>query len=460
MAFSTTELQTVLREVIDPQITDTVVRARVLWNILSKGESKEINARGAKLTSKVRSNYSMKWFSEGGVYPAGGNTTHVNMTVNYARFAISTRLTKDVLENGSKTAIVNLLSDAVADDTSIAMREMNQQAYGDGSGVKAVLASHSTTTATLRAGISDLTPDQANFANSWGSSNLIEGASYDFISGDASFDRDSGTGGTQTIAVGTVLQAGNVLVSKPTKSTAVFTSNISPSPNLATDGDLVVYNGSYNICINGLDYHISSGTGTYQNVSRSTYPELRCYVLNASNSALTISMLYKIIQQAKYLRGNDVSDEEYIILSSPAQVHQLALLGDNSNSVYNGGGGRTGLTAMPDNKTLDYGYSSFKFQGLTWMEDIHCPDHNIYIILPSKIQRYEFKPLGMVFGGDGLAEVPAFDSSGVGSYTDNKLYTMTAKLNLGCKDPATAGMKIANLSTTGLASAVNSFSLS
>ena len=459
MAFSTTELQTVLREVIDPQIADTVVRARVLWNILSKGEAKEINARGAKLTAKVRSNYSMKWFSEGGIYPAGGNTTHVNMTVNYARFAISTRLTKDVLENGSKTAIVNLLSDAVADDTSIAMREMNQQAYGDGSGVKAVVASTSTVTGTFRAGVSDLSPDNANFANSYGSANLIEGASYDFISGDPAFDRDSGTGGTQTSAVGTVLQAGNVLVSKADKTTAVFTSNISTTPNLVTDGDLVVYNGSYNICINGLDYHISSGTGTYQNVSRSTYPELRCYVLNASNSALTISMLYKIIQQAKYLRGNDVTDEEYIILSSPAQVHQLALLGDMSNARYNNSATKTGLSAMPDNKTLDYGYGSFKFQGLTWLEDIHCPDHNIFVILPSKIQRYEFKPLGMVFGGDGLAEVPAFTSGGVGSYTDNKLYTMTAKLNLGCKDPATAGMKITNLATSGLANITNAFSL-
>lgn len=456
MPFNNAELQTVLREIIDPQIADTVVRARVLWNILSKGEAKEINARGVKLIAKVRPNHSMKWFSEGGVYPAGGNTTRVSMTVNYARFAISSRFTKDVLENGSKTAIVNLLSDAVADDTSIAMREMNQQAYGDGSGVKAVLASFVTTTGTFRAGVSDLSPDSANFANSWGSTNLIEGAGYDIISGDGAFDRDTVTGGTQTSAVGTVLQANNVLVSKPSKTTAVFTSNLSPSPALATDGDLVVYNGSYNICINGLDYHISAGTGLYQNVSRNTYPELRCYVLNASNSALTIAMLYKIVQQAKYLRGNDVTDEEYIILSSPAQVHQLALLGDNSVS---GVGGKTGLTAMPDNKSLDYGYSSFKFQGLTWMEDIHCPDHNIFIILPSKIQRYEFKPLGMVFGADGLAEVPAFDSSGVGSYTDNKVYTMTAKLNLGCKDPATAGMKITNLSSSGLANATNAFSL-
>jgi hypothetical protein len=457
MAFNNAELQTVLREIIDPQITDTVIRARVLWNLLSQGEAGDINARGVKLTSKVRSNYSMKWFSEGGIYPAGGNTTHINMTVNYARFAISTRLTKDVLENGSKTAIVNLLSDAVADDTSVALREMNQQAYGDGSGVKGVFASSSTTTGTFRSGVSDLTPDNSNYANSYGSSLLIENGVYDIVSGDAAYDRDSGAG-TNAVAVGGTVLANITCSSKPSKTTAVFDQNVSTTPNLVQDGDMLVWAGSYGICINGLDYHISSGTSNYQAVSRNTYPELRCYVLNASNTALTVAMLYKITMQAKYLRGNDILDENYIILSSPSQVHQYALLGDNSASGYNGSAAKTGLTAMPDSKLLDYGYTMYKFAGLNWIEDPHCPDHNIFIILPSKIKRYEFKPLGMVFGGDGLAEVPAFTSAGVGSYTDNKLYTMTAKLNLGCKDPATAGMKITNLTPSGV-NVTNSFSL-
>lgn len=471
MALDNTELSIVLNELNEREVTDTVNRARILLNVLPK-EKSDINARGVNLISKVNQNYSMHWFGEGGTYPAGGNSARVKMTVNYARLAISSRMTRDTLENGAKTAIINAIAEEISDNTGTALQELSQEAYGDGSGAKAVVASVSGTTVTFRSATYDVSPDEAstfssNYANAYGTALLLKNGVYNFVSGDASFDRDT-TGATQTRAVGTLLQDGSsgtsyTMTSITDENEAVFDA-VPANTWTLTDGDIVVLKGSYNISIKGLEYHISSGTGTYQNVSRNTYSNFRCYTLNAGGAALTVAMLYKLIQQAKYLRSMDVTDENYIILSSPAQVHAYLLLSDVSGSVNASGvpQGDTALNAMPNAQKLDFGFTMYSFAGLRWVEDPHCPDRNIYILLPSKFKWYEFKPLGAVpLGGDsGFAPVPAFNSSGVGAYTDNAVYTMTWKGNLGCKDPQLAGMKISNLQTEGLARLGNGFSLS
>lgn len=463
MALDNTELSVVLNEINDNVVADTVNRARILLNVLPK-EKSDINARGVNLIAKVNQNYSMQWFAEGGAYPAGGNSARVKMTTNYARLAISSRMTRDTLENGGKLAIINAITEEISDNTGTALQELSQEAYGDGSGAKAVVASVSSTTVTFRSTTYDINPDPetavgytTNYANAYGSGLILKNGIYNFIGG-------SVRGGVS--AVGQVLDTSGTV--DFTASTIVdqdeVTFNAVPTDDALADGDFLVLKGSYNISIKGLEYHINSGTGTYQNVSRSTYANFRCYTLNAAGAALTVAMLYKLIQQAKYLRAMNITDEAYLILSSPAQVHAYLLLADVSGTV-NGSGvpqGDTNLNAMPNAQKLDFGFTMYTFSGLRWVEDPHCPDRNIYVILPSKFKWYEFKPLGAVpLGGEsGFAPVPAFNSSGVGSYTDNAVYTMTWKGQLACKDPQLAGMKISNLQTAGLARMGNGFSLS
>lgn len=464
MALNNTELSIVLEEINAKQVSDTVNRAAVLKRLLPEATG-EINARGVNVYAKVSSNYALKWFGEGGTYPVGGNSARVKMNANYARLAISSQMTRDVLEGADKKSIINVISEEVTDDTITATQELSQQLYGDGSGVKAIAASVSGLNVTFRVGVSDLTPDVANYGNTYGTSLLKKSGRYNFVSGDATSDRGTG-GGTQTVAVGTVqtiAATSNVSTITSITSGSVAVFDAVPDDNYTIlDGDMLVNEGSYGISVNGLNYHIDSGTGTYQNVSRNTYPTLRCYVLNAANSALTVAMLYKIIFQAKYLRNQDILDENYIILSSPAQVHQYALLANLSTANYNGSAASTNLNAMPDAKKLDYGFTSFSFAGLTWVEDPHCPPHQIFIILPMKFKIHEFKPLSAVpLGGDsGFAPIPAFTSAGVGSYTDSAVYTMTWKGQLVTNDPAKAGLKLTNLATSGLAIPTNSFALS
>lgn len=453
MALNNTELSVVLEEINDRKVADTVNRTAVLKNLLS-GETGEINARGVNLYAKVTSNYAMKWFSEGGIYPVGGNSTRVKMTANYSRLAISSQLTRDVLEGADKKAIINVISEEVMDDTITATQELSQQLYGDSYGVKAIVASsNGTGTVTFRVGVGDLTPDNSNVANTYGTFGLKKNAVYNFIGGSvrggvASIGQVLDTGGTTEFTLSSITSG----------SVAVF--NAEPTDDALADGDMLVLDDSYGIAVNGLNYHIDSGTGTYQNVSRNTYSTLRCYVLNASNSALTVAMLYKIIFQAKYLRGQDIMDENYIILSSPAQVHAYALLADLSTAGYNGSSAKTTLTDMPEGKKLDFGFTMFEFAGLKWIEDPYAPAHQIFVILPSKFKIHEFKPLSPVLNGEGgFAPVPAFTSAGVGAYSDNAVYTMTWKGQLVTNDPAKAGVKITNLATSGLALPTSSFSL-
>lgn len=465
MALDNTELSFVLREVIDPEITDLVERTPTLYKLIPKGG--EINGRGVFLYGKANPNPSLGWFSEGGAYPNGSNSQRIKMNASFTRVAITSRLTRDAMEGADKQAIVNVVTEEIVDDTKSILKEISQQLYGDGSGVKGVIASadNSTKVVTFRTSAVDTTPDISNYANAFGSSQLIKGGEYNFIAGAATGDREDGGGTGESVgAVGDVLTiaaTSNVATVSAIGSGSTATFDQTPDDLYRLiDGDMIVSKGSYGKAIKGLDFHIDSGTGTYQNVSRATYPSLRCYVLNAANTGLTVAMLYKVIFQARYARRNNLMEGEYVILSAPTQTHAYALLGDVSSSAYNGTGADTGLVAMPDGGTLDYGFRSFKFAGITWVEDVDCPPHKLFIINFNKFKIHEFKSLSKVFEGNGFLPVPAFTSGGTGSYTDNVLYTMTWKGQLCAKDPNQAGVKIDNLAVTGLAVPTSGFSLS
>jgi hypothetical protein len=482
MSLNNAELAVVLKEVIDPEVADLVERTPTLYKLIPKGG--EMNARGGSdagasgtyvsgkdgifMYAKVQPNPSLGWFGEGGKYPAGSFGKRVKFSAGFSRVAITSRLTRDVFEGADKSAIINVVTEEIADDTKSILKEISQQLYGDGSGKKA------TVSAITSAASGILT-----FAGN-GTSGLHIRGKYDIISGDASTDRDTNTAGTQAATpVGTVI-ASALSVGAKTNSTATFGSysgdtftatdltNLTISGVTTGDGgtvlatDMIVPTGSYQKCISGLDYHINSGTGSWQNISRSTYPQFRAYTY-ASVGALTVAKLYKVIFQARYARRNDILEGEYVILSAPTQTHAYALLGDVSSALYGNSTDRTGLNAMPAAGTLDYGFRNFKFAGINWIEDIDCPPDTLYVINFNKFKIHEFKPLSKVFDGNGFLPVPSFEandySSGAGSYTDNLLYTMTWKGQLVTKDPQMAGIKMTGLTTTNLALPTNDFAL-
>lgn len=494
MSLNNAELSIVLKEVIDPEIVDQIERTPTLYKLIPKGG--ELNARGGNdagasssyvtgkdgiyMYAKVEPNPSIAWFGEGGKYPAGAASKRVKFSTGFSRVAITSRLTRDVLEGADKSAIINVVTEEIVDDTKSILKEISQQLYGDGSGKKATITSI-TTGADLTNGVVVV----GGGATGWGgqgASGLNVRGKYDIISGAATDRNDSGTDGV--VAVGDVVASlevgsktnstvtlGSFARTSGSQAYGAFTASNLGSLTTPADGsactvlvgDSLVLSGSYNKCITGLDYHINSGTGTYQNISRSTYPSFRAYTYDMNGAGLTVASLYKVIFQARYARRNDILEGDYVILSAPTQTHAYALLGDVSSAVYTASGQdplyKTSLSQMPNNGTLDYGFRNFKFAGITWIEDIDCPPDTLYVINFNKFKIHEFKPLSKVFDGNGFMPVPGFDSDGVGSFTDNVLYSMTWKGQLVTKDPQMAGVKMTELKTSGLALPTNNFNL-
>jgi hypothetical protein len=420
VTLDTSVLQIVLREIVDPRVRDLTDTSAILWNLVTQGEAKEITARGVRQVAEVRRNPSMLWFAEGGKYPPGGSRKFLPMNMTYARFAIAARMTRDALEHSDANMLVNVITDSVQSDTKTGLKEFNQQAYRDGSGVKAVVEVRNSGT-------------QVTTAVPFRSRQLLEDGAYNFFAGTAR----SGYVVGQKIGTGV-----------STLQTIVNSSGLTTFDTVHADvvaGDIITWENSYARCIHGLDYIIDNGTGLFQNASRADYRQLRSLVDDAGGALLTVARMNKMLFQAKYLRGNTRDKTMFTMLSAPAQVHRYASLGDVSTG---------GLTDMPAGRVLDLGYTAYKFGDMTWIEDVDCPDDVLYFLNLELIQRFVFKEFGivpLVGNENGIAPIPGFDANGVGSYFDAGMYVLTFKGDLGSPDPQNAGMKIKNLSTSGLA---------
>lgn len=429
-AFDTTELQKVIREVLDPRVNDLLNRSAIFWNLIGQGKSRATNPRGVKTVSLATPNPSMLWFAEGGKYPAGGRRTFVPMTVTYRRYAIASRLNRDVLED-TADKIISVLSDDVRDNTKQGMVEMNQQSYRDGSAVKGIV---SASTSGASGTITFALPFRARQIQVEGRYNVYAGSVHDGY------------------AVGDVI--GSVItVASKVESTGVVTFDTVPA-NLAA-GDIVTWEGSYGRGIHGLDFIVSNATTDYFGIDRSLYPQFRS-IVDSTGGSLSIAKLNKVLFQIKYLKGADSHRQRVdnlMMISSPTQANRYVNLGDPTAA-----GTSTTLrrnTSLRD--PLDLGYQTYTFQGIQWVEDTDCPDDTLFLINRASIVKYEFKKFGIVslVGTDnGIAPIPGFDSSGVGSYYDAGMYVMTWKGDLASPDPA-QNIKFTNLDTSGLAVGYN-----
>jgi len=360
---NTTELKIVMREIVDPTVHDLTNSSAILWNLIGKGEGKDVNGRGIRIMATVRRNPSMLWFSEGGKYPAGGTARRIEMNITYARFAIAGRMTRDVLDHSSNTLFIKTLTDNVRMDTKTALKEFNQQTYQSGDARKAVVLTRDSGT-------------QITCAAPFGSRLLLEEGKYSIYAGTA----------RGAYVVGDKI--GDSILSSKVHSTGVSTWDAVHADVIA--GDIITYENSYGKSIHGLPYHVDDGTGTYQNKSRGTYPNLRALVYDGAGSTyLSIAILQKLEFQAKYLRGadKDVMMDSMYIISSPTQANRYLGFGAVSSS---------GITELPAGRILDMGYKGFRYKGMNWIIDDDCPDDEMYMLNTAYLFKAELKPLAVV----------------------------------------------------------------
>lgn len=429
-AFDTTELTKVIREVLDPRVRDLLNRSAIFWNLVNKGQAKQTNPRGVRVVGLARPNVSMLWFAEGGKYPQGGRRSFVSMTVLYRRYAIASKLTRDTLENKAE-AIIDTLTDDVRDNSKQAAVELNQQAYRDGSAVKGVVsASVSGAGGTITFAL----PFRARQIYIEGRYNVYAGSVHDGF------------------AIGDKI-GGVIVATSKVDSTGVVTFDTVPT--LLAAGDIVTWEDSYGRGIHGLDYIVSNATTDYFGINRADFPQYRS-IVDSTGGDLSVAKLNKVLFQIKYLKGADAHlkrIDALMILSSPTQANRYINIADPTAA-----GTSTSLRRSTSfSNPLDLGYRTYEFQGISWVEDTDCPDDTLFFINRESIWKFVYKELGIVplVGTDnGIAPIPGFDASGVGSYYDAGMYVMTWKGDLASPDPG-QNIKLAPLNTAGLAVGYN-----
>lgn len=415
--FNVAEAEVIMLEIVDPDIAKVFEEEAILWNLLDNGEAQFTNNRGVRLVTHVRQNPGMTWYSEGGALPVGNTSRKVDMRVFYTRFAISGTLTGDAIDTTSRESLAQGLSTRIAEDTATAIKEFSQQLYQNGTGIKA------TATAVTTGAGGTLTA-----ANTYGVRQVLVGGIYNFYS-TAGVIRTTGiTNATCTdVNIGT--------------GVATFDS----VPTDAANTDVLVLAGSYNKAIHGLPYHVNDDTGFYQGQSRSTYPKLKAVVLDASSAALSVSLLDKLIYRSMYRTGTKVSMDDVMIVSSPTQEHAYKALGYNLKRFVGPGG------------KLDLGYKTIEHNGMPWLLDVDCNDSDIYMLRTKTWGKYQVRPLGLLReDGKILHMIPNVTSTSSNTNTsmaDRYTYYITAKCDLGCKQPH-MNSRLKNLDTTNLATGI------
>jgi hypothetical protein len=200
-----------------------------------------------------------------------------------------------------------------------------------------------------------------------------------------------------------------------------------------------------------LDYIVSNATTDYFGIDRSVQSQYRS-IVDSSGGDLSVAKMNKVLFQIKYLKGADSHRQRVdslMILSSPSQANRYINIADPTAA-----GTSTSLrrgTKLTD--PLDLGYQTYSFQGIQWVEDTDCPDDTLFFLNRESINKFSFKDLGIVplVGNEsGIAPIPGFDNTGVGSYFDAGLYVMTAKCDFASPDPG-QNIKLTNLGTSGVA---------
>jgi len=402
MAVTVAQANSFFLEIVQPDIRRAFEERHPLLDILMEGKKQPVNSRGGgvRIVTYLSPNPSNGALDEGAYLPTEGSPVDVEMRVAFRRKWKTGGVTGDVLDLDDNNVITGIFRTYSKRDTESFKKEINQQCYQDGSGSKGIVSAVTTTGA---GGVLVINGDAR------GSRQLIVGGRMQL----------STSGGTAH-AVG----AATSVITAINTSTHAVTFDIVPTD--AAVNDLIVYENSYGRDIHGLAYHVNDDTGTYQNVSRLTYPSLRSTVTDAASGALSVSMIDTLLTKMSIASSADDPNEPVMMISHPAQQAAYRTLGY----------ALTRNVSAAGNAKLDLGFPMVSHNGIPWKVDNDCPRDRIYFIRQSAIQRFVVKnPQMLDRGGNVLRQKP-----GTGTYADVWLWFLTFKGNLGGVQPNSLGL--------------------
>lgn len=401
------------------QISDNVLRPqfeqeKATYNLFEQAAGAQfVNGKGFRIPSYLRPPTGVGGIAEGGSFKQPGAETSDDMYVSPMSLTMAFELTGRVLANvKDSSSLIKGMNGLLEFRTQALMKEANFQAFDDGTGARAIYKS-GTTTMTLYNPTAH-TP-LAGYGSTKGATHVQVGESYDVY--DATFATYRGT----------------TTPSAKTNTTITIPAAISG----ATDTDVLVLSGSLYKVPRGLAYIVNNDTGTFQLLSRSTYPQLKAPVTDLNGAAISVADFIKT-KNLLIARAGVGKAKTVVAIMSLAQDDALRRLGLNFKR-WDG-----------EAKTFDGSFDKFQAGDTVSFIDPDCDEDRVYLVCKSEIKKYVERPFG-IFNMDGNSIRMRSGVSGYGS--DAYTGAIGAFYNLGTSDPRCHAL-IKRAAVTGLATQV------
>lgn len=418
------QIDALLTQLQSNEITPQFQRKAIFFGRIKKDTTAEwVNGKGYKLNSNMTPEASNAYVSEGGSNPPGGTPEYVNMYVNIVRYRKSGDITSDLYQDLTKAGSAGeparlTFSKHVGEMNANAIRHMEEDFMGDGSGKKATVGAGSTTTSIVLS-----TTPAATWGSSKGAQFLIKNGVYDLLD-----------------AAG-ALRAANITLAAVVKGTSPTATPAATLPVTPAATDILVPAGSFNKAPRGVAYFVNNDTGLFQMLSRATFPELRSPVEDAAGAALSISLVTKIKRKIKYRSTEENGGMGLTILSSYAQSEAYERLGYNLVRI-----GAREEVFDPTPRKIGHGDSE-------WLDTPVVDEDRMYFLNMKDFGRIEKRALGFM-EEDGMKIRIKSGSNGTGA---NAWYFILAwDGNLYINSPKEHGL-IKRLSLNDLATEPNSW---
>lgn len=349
--------------------------------ITKKGKKDFVNGKGERIPSYLRRPTGITAGTEGFSFNAPGLPTWDDMFVYPAEVALAYELSARTIRNfnaGSEYTQIQGMSEYMARVADALTKDLERNMWGDGSGLRGTAASASGSVITFA------TAAASTFGSTKGAVWVELGEQYDLVNG-------------STLAI-----RGQVKFSSKTATTATGNFVGFAASDVASGDFIVPANGLSNFP-RGFAYIVNNDTGTFQLLSRSTYPELRANVVDLAGAAITVSDWDQAVALLE-IRGDEMgtSSNGISVWMAPCQYHFMLRLGQNLKRF---GGG--------DSK-FDGSFQTFGFGNLTINKAVDVDEDRIYFNQMSDVFCLEEKPFGS-YNDDGNEIRMKMGTAGVGS---------------------------------------------
>jgi len=432
--YDTAEAQNVMREIFDGRVYMQFEVGSVLWNLWPDAEAEFVHDKGMEWAVYLEPNPSMAAIGDGGVMPRGSTSKKRRMKVTYATFTLARRLTGQVLYT-DRNSIIKGLTPLMKEDSEVFTKALNRLAYGTGDGSLA-------TAQGAPAGTADVV-----MSGSLGSQLIYKRGAFNIV--------DPAAGTKRTITVGGLAYSTFYAVTNA-KSTATVgfsvdegaaTSDVISATTIQAGGS-VVMDGSWGLNIHGLGYH-GNNTGTYQNLSRTTYSDtIVPPIKDARNGPLTVALMDWLETKVIFAKGTQHNMASLFWLTSPTQIYAYRTLGYNTDT-------KVMKQFAGTDVKLDLGWQVLEHNGRQMLPDVDCPPDIMDLLQRDSFRKLMAKQPGIIDdNGQTLYMVPAYDSSGNGSFKWEYVYFMATLADIANKDILSSGF-LKGLSTDNLPTASN-----